>query len=755
MRHFWLASRILLFFTTSLLAETDLHYLVKSHQWGQIESHFKNTTPSRESEVYSLIEFHEKSPNGDKEKRFRYLLSLIRGVFVTDANEEEVRKILTQTMPFQTTLFKLSYWKLYNEITAKNYLTPQERILFLNRLNMEEDPICRRVLDEQIRLLAANNQWKEITEKIQSIPDSHKRYLLTGDSLYRYGKAKLILGDEKGAIEEWLSCLQKEGLLDQTVQMIASDWSKYKGSGSILQLNPSEITLFLPAINSNDKEALFRSRPELFSSRLNYYEGFKHLTSVLTKVGKTNELFRVLRANKAFVDMDSSWIVTLADTLYQQNKFQQAIELLKTFPGKDAGYYRVLAASYDRLGDKELYFENLILYLGKYPFNLFYQDRLIEYLVERKGEKSHYAPLAKFERALAEIPNLPVKGRLVYWYLRSLKENGETERLKKELKRYYALCPGSYYTRVIREEFLSTIKESNKPENPTYNKEYLYEYLSYTAGIPEESGALIGRNLGFVYPKDSYELGNKLGGMSSRIQGHKLLNLAKEYFRVGEDNLGLHLVNFHVKRENLSEDEKDEILVGIGDLTRNTYYSAFHTRSLLKRYLIPDDPILLPTSLSVRMYPRPHQNIVSRYANDNGIPEDSVYALMRQESFFKETATSRSNARGLMQIMPATGRELAQRMGITSYSLYEPETSIRLGTKFLAYLLKSNGNELKWASIAYNGGPGNLRKWKKSVYSGDFNHFLEDLPYKESRDYCRIVVSNYYAYDIMKKYHKL
>lgn len=755
MRHFWLASRILLFFTTSLLAETDLHYFIKSHQWGQIENHFKNTTPSRESEVYSLIEFHEKSPNGDKEKRFRYLLSLVRGVFVTEGNEEEAKKILTQTMPFQTTLFKLSYWKLYNEITAKNYLTPSERIQFLNRLNMEEDPICRRVLDEQIRLLASNNQWKEIIEKVQSLQESHKRYLLTGDSLYRYGKAKLILGDEKGAIEEWINCLQKDGLQDQTIQMIASDWSKYKGSGNILQMNPSELSLFLPAINSNDKEALFRSRPELFSSRLNYYEGFKHLTSTLTKVGKVNELFRVLRANKSFVEMDSSWIVTLADTFYQQNKFQQAIELLKTFPGKDAGYYRVLAASYDRLGDKELYFENLILYLGKYPFNLFYQDRLIEYLVERKGEKSQYAPLAKFERALSEIPNLPVKGRLVYWYLRSLKENGETERLKKELKRYYALCPGSYYTRVIREEFLSIIKESNKPENPTYNKEYLFEYLSYTAGIPEESSALIGRNLGFVYPKDSYELGNKLGGMSSRIQGHKLLNLAKEYFRVGEDSLGLHLVNFHVKRENLSEDEKDEILVGIGDLTHNTYYTAFHTRSLLKRYLIPDDPILLPTSLSVRMYPRPHQNIVSRYANENGISEDSVYALMRQESFFKETATSRSNARGLMQIMPATGRELAQRMGISSYSLYEPETSIRLGTKFLAYLLKSNENELKWASIAYNGGPGNLRKWKKSVYTGDFNHFLEDLPYKESRDYCRIVVSNFYAYDIMKKYHKL
>lgn len=243
--------------------------------------------------------------------------------------------------------------------------------------------------------------------------------------------------------------------------------------------------------------------------------------------------------------------------------------------------------------------------------------------------------------------------------------------------------------------------------------------------------------------------------MSSKVQANRTLNLAKDYFRVGEDHLGLILINHYVKKENLTEEEKDEILVGIGDASHNTYYSAFHTRSLLKRHMIPDDPIIIPTALSQKIFPRPHRNLVESYAKENGISEDQVYALMRQESFFKETATSRSNARGLMQIMPATGRELANRMGITSYSLYEPNTSIRLGTKFLAYLLKSNENELKWASIAYNGGPGNLRKWKKQVYRGDFNHFLEDLPVKESRDYCRIVVSNFYAYDIMKKYHKL
>ncbi|MCU0823048.1 MAG: lytic transglycosylase domain-containing protein [Leptospira sp.] len=755
MRHFWLASRILLVLIFPLRSETNLHYLIKSHQWSEIESLFKTNSPSRESEVYSLIEYHEKSPNGNRETRLRYLISLVRGSFVTDTSAGEVKKILTQTMPIPTTIFKLSYWKLYTEISEKNLLSNEEKILYLSRLSFEEDPIIRRMLDERIRLLSLTNQYSEIIKTLESVPESLRLLLFTPDTLVRLGKAKMISGDEKGGMEEWIKCLSKDGTQDSTILSIFTEWGQLKGTNFYQKLSPSELSLLISAIPKKDREAIIRSRSDLFSTRLSYYEGFKNLTLQLAKLDKPNELIKTLQSNHSFTEFDSAWTVTLADQFYQQNKPRTAIEILKSFPGKDAGYYRIFAASYEKLGDSSLYFENLIAYLSKFPYNLFYQDRLIDFLVIRNGSSLRYADRSKFEKAISEIPNLPVKGRLVYWYLRSLKENGEIDLLKKELKRYYIYCPGSYYTRVIREEFIDIIKQNSKPDSPTYNKDSLFEYLSYTAGIPEESSSLIGKNLGFVYPRESYELSNRLSNMSSKVQANRTLNLAKDYFRVGEDHLGLILINHYVKKENLTEEEKDEILVGIGDASHNTYYSAFHTRSLLKRHMIPDDPIIIPTALSQKIFPRPHRNLVESYAKENGISEDQVYALMRQESFFKETATSRSNARGLMQIMPATGRELANRMGITSYSLYEPNTSIRLGTKFLAYLLKSNENELKWASIAYNGGPGNLRKWKKQVYRGDFNHFLEDLPVKESRDYCRIVVSNFYAYDIMKKYHKL
>jgi soluble lytic murein transglycosylase-like protein len=101
--------------------------------------------------------------------------------------------------------------------------------------------------------------------------------------------------------------------------------------------------------------------------------------------------------------------------------------------------------------------------------------------------------------------------------------------------------------------------------------------------------------------------------------------------------------------------------------------------------------------------------------------------------------------------MPSTGKFLAKKLSVGSYSLHDPEVSIRFGAKFLSDLLKSYDNKLKWAAIAYNGGPGNLRKWKRNHYYNDFNHFLEELPNKESRDYCRIIVSNYINYKILRK----
>ncbi len=129
--------------------------------------------------------------------------------------------------------------------------------------------------------------------------------------------------------------------------------------------------------------------------------------------------------------------------------------------------------------------------------------------------------------------------------------------------------------------------------------------------------------------------------------------------------------------------------------------------------------------------------------------EDLVSAIMRQERFFDTYAVSRTGARGLMQIMPATGRWLATKLGFRNFridDLYIPEVNIRFGRFYIRYLLgRFNGN-LIYAIAAYNAGPGRVRGFIKRNNIRDIAEFVEFFPLSETRNYVKKVYINYIFY---------
>ncbi|WCL50516.1 lytic transglycosylase domain-containing protein [Leptospira sp. GIMC2001] len=749
-------STIFLFFAFSVNASDNLHFLIKSYQWDVIEEMFRHKSPARESEVYSLINYHEKAPGGDSEKRFLFLISQIKGSFVSNYNREDIDKILQNALPHQSVVFRLSFWKLYQELEKRRILSSEEKAIFLAKLSFEMDPVSRRVFEELTKVLTENNSTAELIKRVDSLSNEEKKYYIKTEIWIRYAKAIAREGDLGRARDEYVKLTQDPETPDYIRTFAYQDLKKYLSEDSFLNLRVSNILGFINQMSGEEANSFLRKNKQEFRSRMDNSVSFYEAGRFLSMIDDVDTLISLVQSNRNHVNEDQEKFVRFGDVLLSKNKHQSAIRLMEKFPEiNDAGRFRVLMLAYEKSGNREKSIDNLIRYLAAYPFNLHYQDKLIDLLIQKNGSSTKYAENIYWKKAMDEMPDLPVKGRLVYWYFRYLKANNRNDELKSQLQTYYSKIAGSYYTRVIREEFESELNEIPDPPNPTANRDSLFRYLSKTAGVPELSGKILKKNLGFAYFDKSFDLGVKLTNIQSKIKGERLLATAADYFRLGEESFGMNLVNYYARDRNLSILEKEEILVGIGDLSQNTYFSAFYTRSLLKRYKIPDDPILLPTSIASRIYPRPHREMVVKHSRDAGISEDVVYAIMRQESFYKENAISRSNAQGLMQIMPATGRELARNLRVTNYSLFNPNTSIQFGSRFLAYLMKENQNDMRWASIAYNGGPGNLRKWKRNHYTGDFNHFLEDVPYKESRDYCRITVSNYYAYDIMKKYHGL
>ena len=135
-----------------------------------------------------------------------------------------------------------------------------------------------------------------------------------------------------------------------------------------------------------------------------------------------------------------------------------------------------------------------------------------------------------------------------------------------------------------------------------------------------------------------------------------------------------------------------------------------------------------------------------------GIDRALIYAFIRQESQFNSRAKSPRGARGLMQLMPRTASAMARDRNLRRrdrWRLFSPELNIELGQKYLAHLIKLEevkGN-LFLMAVAYNGGPGNLRKWRRRTnHEDDPLLFIESLPSLETRLFIERVLANFWIY---------
>ena len=148
-------------------------------------------------------------------------------------------------------------------------------------------------------------------------------------------------------------------------------------------------------------------------------------------------------------------------------------------------------------------------------------------------------------------------------------------------------------------------------------------------------------------------------------------------------------------------------------------------------------------------YLSPFDDQVRPAAQKQSVDEAWVYGLMRQESRFITNAKSTVGASGLMQLMPATAKWVANKIGLANYShsrVNDTETNLLLGTTYMRMVMESLDNHPVLASAAYNAGPGRARKWRADrPLEGAI--YAETIPFNETRDYVKKVMSNavYYS----------
>lgn len=157
-------------------------------------------------------------------------------------------------------------------------------------------------------------------------------------------------------------------------------------------------------------------------------------------------------------------------------------------------------------------------------------------------------------------------------------------------------------------------------------------------------------------------------------------------------------------------------------------------------------------SLLEIIYPFPYREMVVRAARERGVDPMMVAALIRQESAFDADIVSRAGAVGLMQVMPATGRELAREEGPVDFSvasLEAPEVNLHLGTRFFRDMWDRYGRDLPLVLSAYNAGPTRATRWREFSEVADPLRFTERIPFRETRDYVKQVTRNLALYHVL------
>lgn len=149
------------------------------------------------------------------------------------------------------------------------------------------------------------------------------------------------------------------------------------------------------------------------------------------------------------------------------------------------------------------------------------------------------------------------------------------------------------------------------------------------------------------------------------------------------------------------------------------------------------------------IYPLKYKEYVVKHSLQNEIDPYLIFAIIKAESNFNPKATSRKNARGLMQITESTGKwgaELLDMKNFTIENLYEPETSIIIGCWYIRWLMNEFEGNTDLVIAAYNGGSGRVNEWLKNKNYSSTGKSLDHIPYRETSLYVKKVKNYYITY---------
>lgn len=346
------------------------------------------------------------------------------------------------------------------------------------------------------------------------------------------------------------------------------------------------------------------------------------------------------------------------------------------------------------------------------------------------GERTSY--VAQAQRYLAKYPYARSAPKALFWIAKIIEKSSPAE-ATRAYQRILEQYPGSYYA--FRAKGRLQVLAEGKPDPgwPTLGNRHDYPPeatdFSQLNILPPVTGFAPGA-MGWTLRNQAQEL-QAIGAAEDvrLLVSESLGSLPPAVDSWATQVAGDRAKGLRIIRDALDQQTKDAFLANGG--------------KALQPAGTPDElKLLYPVYFSQDVGPAGRRNQIDPYL---------IQSLMREESYFNEFAISGSNARGLMQLLPSTAKDVAGWEGMPHFQtsdLFLPDVNVRLGSRYLAHLHDLfNGNAMP-AVGAYNGGPGAMKRWVQAsaYFSNDPDMFVELIPYEQSRDYIKKVFASYWNY---------
>ncbi len=597
----------------------------------------------------------------------------------------------------------------------------------------------------------------------QRLIDEHPQSFHFAGAKYQLAKAQYYARNYAAALKGFLALIadSKNSYVRKSTYEAAKTYAKLgnwkQAQDTYQQLIHANDADMIAQSSLNALQKLVTGHPELQITRN------QRMTHAMVRFNRgqltsaRSEFRKVAVGHKDKITARSTYYIGRA--YHRQRKYDLALKeynkIVSLYPA--SGYLtRALYQStlcYRRKGQPPLAEKHLIAFIEKYSWSALADDALYDLGWVQENEKQYDKALASYRRLTTQYTNSTWLPR-AYWRIGWIQF--KNERYADCIATFTTLqkgFPHDSWAKAARFWIAKTYERQNrlKEAEAVYSeivkanhwyysgaaKAHLKRLQSKLAASAKQETLAIPRVRVTVDSPAWKNIGSK---KTARVQ--QLMRL-----KLFEDAL--------IELEGLAKRDNSNL--------RDNYYNLILCLEKLKRFqqahgyadrLSRFQPLrgknnAIPVELYRLLYPLYYTDLLQKHTTKYEIDPLFVAAMIREESRYNADIVSYAGAIGLMQIMPATGRELAGRLKIPRFNtkmLYNPDINIQMGSWYMKSLMDQFDNNHALVAGAYNGGPGRMRRWIQAKQIPDLDEFIEDIGIDQTRRHIKKVIDSYIIY---------